>query len=215
MPSVEDRPEPAPAAGRRPLNAGAALEQIVAARSAAAPGGELDSTQILAALTLLRELRTEIAAWEPDLIDAARALGTSWNDLAPALGVASRQAAERRYLRLRPATDGRRLTGDQRVRAERDVRAGDRAVRDWARANAAGLRQLAGQVGALGTLPGEATAHLDAVRQALGHDDAADLVHPLAQAGPHLRAGHPDLAGQIGDVARHAEELRQAARDRR
>ena len=101
----------------------------------AMPGGHgtaperLSGNQVLAAaLTLLRELREELAGWEPQLIEAARALNTSWADLAPALGVASRQAAERRYLRLRPAPDGTSGTGDERVAAERDKRAGDKAV---------------------------------------------------------------------------------------
>src|ERR1700736_4316686 len=94
---------------------GAAVD---AARTAgAAPVG---STQFLVALALLRDLREHIASWEPELIDAARSRGVSWADLAPALGVASRQAAERRALRLRPSADGRARTGDQRLRAERD-----------------------------------------------------------------------------------------------
>src|SRR5579859_5313903 len=77
------------------------------------PAGD-GSAQFLVALALLRELRAQIAAWEPDLIDAARNRGASWAELAPALGVASRQAAERRYLRLRPSPDDQVSTGDQR-----------------------------------------------------------------------------------------------------
>ena len=42
------------------------------------------------------------AAWEPMLIGAARDRGVSWAAIAPVLGVASRQAAERRHLRLNP-----------------------------------------------------------------------------------------------------------------
>src|SRR3954451_15992176 len=87
---------------------------------------EEDETGIadaLAALTLLRHLREELAEWEPRLIAAARSHGASWIQLAPALGVASRQAAERRYLRLRPDDTGEATTGEQRVRAERDRRA--------------------------------------------------------------------------------------------
>jgi hypothetical protein len=112
--------------------------------------GSGSSAQFLAALASLRELRAQIAAWEPDLIDAARSRGASWTELAPALGVASRQAAERRYLRLRPSPDDQVSTGDQRVQAERDRRAGQRAVAHWARDHAADLRQLAGQISALG-----------------------------------------------------------------
>ncbi|MFE4825176.1 type III effector protein, partial [Streptomyces sp. NPDC056704] len=42
------------------------------------------------------------------------------------LGVASRQAAERRYLRVRPGTPG--TTGEQRVQATRNRRAADRTI---------------------------------------------------------------------------------------
>src|SRR4051812_4020457 len=55
----------------------------------------------LTALTALRHLRDHLDGWEPQLVAAARADGASWAELAPAMGVASRQAAERRYLRIR------------------------------------------------------------------------------------------------------------------
>ena len=203
---------------------GAALGTVLGAVSAArrpvasttAPtGSPLTGPQVLSALMLLRELRTQMADWEPELIDAARQLGTSWADLAPALGVASRQAAERRYLRLRPSTGTEASTGEQRVTAERDKRAGDRAARAWARDNAAGLRQLAGQISALTDLPRGADGGLAAVRDALGADDAADLLGPLAEAKPHLEAGHAALAAQLDAVEEHAGELRRETLRRR
>lgn len=171
----------------------------------------LSANQVLVALSLLRELRSEIAGWEPQLIEAARTLGASWADLAPALGVASRQAAERRYLRLRPTPDGAPGTGDQRVAAERDRRAGDRAVAGWARQNAAGLRQLAGQIGALTDLGAGAEPDLAALRGALGRDDAADLLEPLVDTHGHLRSEHPALADQVGAVGRSVAEIRAAS----
>ena len=213
------RNEPAPTAGDG-FDTRAALGQITQAMHAVhtsdgAPGAAapapLNANQVLSALTLLRELRTQIAGWEPELIEAARALGTSWADLAPALGVASSKAAERRYLRLRPSPDDSVSTGDQRVAAERDKRAGDKAVATWARANAGDLRQLAGQIGALGDLGAGADADLAALRQALGRDDAAALLGPLADAGTHLRAGHPALAEQVGAVGRRTDEVRAAS----
>lgn len=164
--------------------------------AAAAPG---DAAEVLGALMLLRHLRDELSGWEPQLIEAARALGTSWADLAPVLGVASRQAAEKRYLRVRRT--GETGTGDERVQAERDRRAGDRAVTAWARENAGVLRTLAAQVG----------PHDAAVQQALGGEDAADLLGPLADAGPALRAGQPALADRIAGIGRHTDRLRTAA----
>ena len=109
-----------------------------------------------------------------------------------------RQSAERRYLRLRTSPEGTTAgTREQRVAAERDRRAGDKAVAGWARDNAAGLRQLAGQIGALTDLGSGADADLAALRTALGHDDAADLLEPLAEAGSHLKAAHPGLSDQV------------------
>ncbi len=168
--------------------------------TAAAPG---DATQVLAALRTLRRLRDELSGWEPQLIEAARDLGTSWADLAPVLGVASRQAAERRYLRVRQT--GESGTGDERVQAERDRRAGDKAVAAWARQNASVLRMLAAQVG----------PHHPAVQEALGGEDAAGLLGPLAEAGPALRSGHPGLADRIAEIGSQADQLRTDAQQRR
>ncbi|MEV6236728.1 HSP18 transcriptional regulator [Lentzea sp. NPDC051838] len=173
-------------------------------RAAACANEDLSTTQVLAALVLLRELRAELAGWEPQLIAAARGLGTSWADLAPALGVASRQAAERRYLRLRPSDlDG--ATGDERVQAERDRRAGDRAVSRWARDNAASLRTLAGHVGEVDS----------SVRGALSGNDAAELLEPLAYAHDRIRATHPALADQIGAITEQTDQVRRDTQNRR
>src|SRR5690242_17166340 len=118
-----------PAPGRGPGDLAAAVAELAAtvgraerdnsASTAASPDELLD------ALTTLRRVRGELAAFEPALIAAARAGGVSWQALAPALGVASRQAAERRYLRSTAApTDELGATRDTRVQAERDRRAG-------------------------------------------------------------------------------------------
>ncbi|SDC31748.1 hypothetical protein [Actinokineospora iranica] len=171
-------------------------------------GGDTDTAEVLAALSLLRHIREDLAEWEPRLIAAARAAGASWAQLAPALGVASRQAAERRYLRLRPDGDGT-TTGEQRVRAERERRAGDRAVVRWARDNSLHLRQLAAAVSALDGLAAEAGGPVRQVAQALGQDDTAALLAPLADAGPHLAGTHPDLAAKITAVTAHTNRVRR------
>lgn len=44
--------------------------------------GPVSVDQALTALLLLRELRDELARWEPGLIETARAAGSSWADLA-------------------------------------------------------------------------------------------------------------------------------------
>ncbi|THA36111.1 type III effector protein [Streptomyces sp. A1277] len=154
------------------------------------PGPE----QALASLSLLRQVREQLAGWETGLIETARDAGASWADLAPPLGVASRQAAERRYLRGRPGPAG--TTGEQRVRATRQARAADRNSATWARHHAADLRRLAGQIIALTDLPPAARHPVGELHAALAHDDPADLLAPLAAARLHLTSAHPDLAAQ-------------------
>ncbi|GAB7109630.1 DUF3156 family protein [Streptomyces phaeofaciens JCM 4814] len=156
-----------------------------------APGPE----QALASLMLLRRVREQLAGWETGLIETARDAGASWADLAHPLGVASRQAAERRYLRGRPGPAG--ATGEQRVTATRQARAADRTTAAWARANAADLRRLAGQITALTDLPPAARRPLNKLNAALAHDDPTDLITPLTATRPHLAAAHPDLAARL------------------
>ncbi|MEV6620268.1 HSP18 transcriptional regulator [Amycolatopsis sp. NPDC051106] len=180
----------------------------------AARAGVADQDRLLSALAGLRMLREELARWEPELITAARAAGASWVALAPALGVASRQAAERRYLRLQPSNTGEK-TGEARVDAERDRRAGDRAVADWARRNSVILRQLAGRVSALDGLGPAAQESADRLGAALGDDDPATLLPPLAAARPHLTGAHAGLAEQLGQISDETNRLRREAGHRR
>ena len=56
---------------------------------------------LLAALGLLDGLRADLAETEERLIALAREHHTSWQRIADALGLGSRQAAEQRWLRLR------------------------------------------------------------------------------------------------------------------
>ncbi|MEU3065224.1 HSP18 transcriptional regulator [Streptomyces subrutilus] len=167
----------------------------------------------LAALSTLREVREQLAGWESGLIETARDEGASWAELAGPLGVASRQAAERRYLRLRPGAPG--STGEERVQATRDTRAADRTVTAWARDNAADLRRLAAEVTTLTDLPADAAEAVGALNQALGQDDAAHLVRTLTDTRAHLRPQDADLAARIDTLTRHTEQLRQQAHGQR
>ncbi|GAB2655776.1 hypothetical protein [Kribbella swartbergensis] len=180
------------------------------------PGAEAASSadELLEALVRLRELREQLTGWEPRLIEAARAAGASWIQLAPALGVTSRQAAERRYLRLNPHASRPDLNGEQRVRAARDQRAGDRAVAVWARDNAADIRRLAGQVAALDGLDRRAQATVDAVHDALGNNDSAALLAPLAAAAEQLTKDHPALADRISEIGARSDAARRSGRNR-
>ncbi|WP_020386887.1 hypothetical protein [Kribbella catacumbae] len=173
-----------------------------------------DPAELIEALARLRELRDELTGWEPTLIHAARARGASWAQLAPALGVASRQAAERRYLRLKPNEGDPAMTGEQRVQAARDERASERALADWARDNAANLRALAGQVAALDGLDDPTKASVQRIHDALGKDDTTALLDPLTRAGEGLGQDHPRLARLISDLGEQATAVRHAIQRR-
>lgn len=179
----------------------------------AAPAADSGPHPALAALLMLREVREQLAGWESGLIETARGQGASWADLAGPLGVASRQAAERRYLRLRPGTAG--STGEERVQATRDTRAADRTVTAWAHGNAADLRRLAGQITALTGLPATAQGAIGDLNTALADNDAARLVSPLTGTRAHLRPEDAELAERIDALTRHADQLRQDTRDQR
>jgi hypothetical protein len=112
----------------------------------------------------------------------------------------------------RPAGGAPDATGDERVQAARDRRAGDRAVTAWARDHGADLRQLAGQVTALTELGTGAQARLDDLHAALGTDDAADLVPLLAATHEHLPAA---LADRVAAVAAETDRVRQDNQDTR
>jgi hypothetical protein len=173
--------------------AAAVLAATAAAVRQSAPGDcAVSPAEILDALVLLRRAQSELAAIEPALIAAARAAGVSWQALAPALGVASRQAAERRYLRsTADPTDEPGATRDARVQAERDRRTGDRAVTRWANDNTADLRQLAGQVTAptdLDAAAGEALARCtprSATRMPARYPDYSPLLRSICISTPH------------------------------
>ena len=130
--------------------------------------------------------------------------------------MASRQAAERRYLRLAPASAdaGRAPPATSRVRAERDRRAGHRAVAQWANDNTADLRRLAGQITALTDLGDDAAADVGRLHQALADTDATALPELLAGTQRHL-GDHPDLAGQVDSVTATADDVRRRTRRRR
>jgi hypothetical protein len=186
-----------------------AIDPIVSA----GPPSEADAAP-LAALDSLHRLRTLLTEWEPLLIERARAEGASWARLATVLGVSSRQAAERRYLRLR--TDGEpELTREQRVQATRDERAGDRAVAVWAREHAAELRQIAGAVSSAPGLSRSARRRASTLAGELTRDDPATLIAPLADMHGDLVEDHAHLAAEVSRIDQRVGALRRETRRRR
>jgi hypothetical protein len=200
------------APGLHPLDLSAAVSTLTATAARigqGAPSDTLSRTELLDALVLLRRAQSGLADLEPILIAAARTAGVSWQALAPALGVASRQAAERRYLRSAAApTDQPNATRDARVQAERDRRAGHRAVARWANDHTADLRRLTGQITALTDLDAGAGEALTKLHDALGGTDASALPALLAAIREHLRH-HPGLTDQIDTFTAHTDRIRQ------
>ncbi|MDX6282017.1 MAG: hypothetical protein QOH03_3088 [Kribbellaceae bacterium] len=187
-----------------------ALDELTFVTGVLARRDQPGSAGVLEALAQLRSLRDRLNQWEPELIDAARADGISWVQLAPALGVASRQAAERRYLRIRPNTEDPSMNGEQRVEAARAQRASDRAVASWAKDNAAELRLLAGQV--VAATETDSAAAAGRVHDALRSDDSTDLLGPLADAGSQLSQNHPALAERISAIGDQTDAVRNLRR---
>lgn len=58
-----------------------------------------DSNDVLAALALIAAARADIDAAEAALLSRARGLGVTWQALADAMGVSSRQAVQQRAAR--------------------------------------------------------------------------------------------------------------------
>jgi len=186
-------------------------------RAVAAGGGpsgpaaraDLTEEELLDALELLHALRDQLTGWEPQLIAAARDRGVSWQRLATVLGVATRQAAERRFLRLAPSATGE-ITGDGRVQAARQRRADDRALQSWAREHAGELRRLAAEVIGLTGLARPGRRHQRELADRLVEDDPALLLGSLAAARPHLTPRHSATAKQLSAIAKRIERIKRA-----
>ncbi|WP_354644737.1 hypothetical protein [Kitasatospora camelliae] len=214
--SVEPASFLAAAAALAAIDDAVRTAQNSASQPSTAPDEHEGPEQALAALVLLRELRGQLAGWEAGLVETAREAGATWADLARPMGVASRQAAENRYLRLKPAAGGttRGGTGAERVKAVRDRRAADRTVTAWARDNAAELRVLAARITTTALAPGARPAQA-ALTAALGATDPADLIEPLAAIRPHLGTGQGDLATRLDALTHHTAQLRDDSARRR
>lgn len=102
---------------------------------------EKDPAELLNALTGMAALRRELDEIERDLIQDARDSGVSWARVATALGLASRQAAEQRLLRLQG--ESRRDPGWARSsRARRSEQEAPAVLDDLAKAADAAHREL-------------------------------------------------------------------------
>lgn len=170
----------------------------VASRPAKDPG------ELLAALAGMAELRRELDEIERDLIQDARDAGVSWARVATALGLASRQAAEQRMLRLQGERG--RDPGWARSSRARRTEEGPALLDDLAQAADAAHRELRART-APGPRESLAAATLRQARFAspgslydLVERALADLGEDEAPAIARLRAGR-DAARPAGTAS--------------
>ncbi|MER7764282.1 hypothetical protein [Streptomyces sp. NPDC097619] len=170
---------------------------------------------LLAALLVIRKLREKLVEDEARFIAAARHRGVTWQRLAGALELGSRQAAERRYLQLTggsPAaahaggTQAERVTRARRLRGRRaaDAPAPERAERavDLATRLAAvpDLQELADR--SPYARLADARARVDEERLGLRPGAPVSMAWPRA-----LRHALAGLRGLTPGTARHAEAV--------
>ncbi|WP_371654168.1 MULTISPECIES: hypothetical protein [unclassified Streptomyces] len=107
---------------------------------------DVEETDILATLLVIRMLRDKLESDELQLISLARTKRITWERIADALELSGRQSAERRHLQLTRAhrrADGTLpRTQSERVESVREHRS-RRAERDWALRHGELIRDLA------------------------------------------------------------------------
>ncbi|GDY69396.1 hypothetical protein SAV14893_087890 [Streptomyces avermitilis] len=79
---MSDDSTPTPASFTATATAIEAIAQAMRTAHTADVASTDDPQQAIAALLLLREVREQLARWEPQLIETARKAGASWADLA-------------------------------------------------------------------------------------------------------------------------------------
>jgi hypothetical protein len=113
---------------------------------------EADSDDVLAALRVIRMLRDKLDNDERLLISQARHNKITWQQIADASEMSSRQSAERRHLQLNSAAakpDGTKArTQSERVEFIREARS-RRAEQEWTLQHGASIRKLAAALASL------------------------------------------------------------------
>ncbi|MFI1285199.1 hypothetical protein ACH4U5_31340 [Streptomyces sp. NPDC020858] len=124
-----------------------AITSVLVALSGYTPHGqepsEVPVEDVLAALSQVDEARQRLDTVELKLIRAARSRGASWQKVADALGLGTRQSAETRALRLERGT---RAHLGRDVASQRLDKARDRAEEAWCLERADRIREVAEQV---------------------------------------------------------------------
>ncbi|MFD3814348.1 hypothetical protein ACFWRZ_04680 [Streptomyces rubiginosohelvolus] len=147
---------------------------------------EASETDVLAALLVIRELREKLLNDELMLITLARSLGITWARIADALGMKSRQSAERRHLQLSQSTraDGSRpQTQNERVERARERRS-RHAEREWALLNARAIHSAARALTAIPDLQQRANGSAEAVLMAAPVNQDGSAPEPVDMSWP-------------------------------
>ncbi|PJN36648.1 hypothetical protein CG747_32485 [Streptomyces sp. CB02959] len=151
---------------------------------------DIEETDLLAALLVIRTLRDKLQLDEGRMLGAARRKKVTWARLATALEVRNRQSAERRYLQLRADMDEARgvpMVQSERVefiRAQRDRR----LERRWAWEHSQEIVALSRRLAAVPDLQRRADR---AQRAALRADQAARAARGRAGSPSPARGPMP------------------------
>jgi hypothetical protein len=164
--------------------------------------------EVLAALALFAGLRADLDALESGAIDAARRCGAGWAEIALALGLRSRQAAEQRRLRLgtREGRDVGEVRERRRRQREADATAGTTIV-----ALREAVTALAAAIDRTPDWDGQGPAAMLARRSLrIALDAEPGALVDLAQliVGDLATLGHPPTGGPpVQDALRRTRDL--------
>jgi hypothetical protein len=157
------------------------------------------------AIQVLRYLRFELDRLELGVLRAGRRAGMTWSQLAPILGVSTRQAAEATLRRLEAAAGGG--TKDEKPgRADRrPERIRDTASRQARQLYSGAMRAAARRVAQhRASLPDELAEELDyVVTHEVMHQVGTPVTEPWAILLDELVAGLeecPDLGSEVGNL---------------
>ncbi len=163
------------------------------------------------ALVIVEHLRAVLDSAELNLMETGRGAGMTWQELASARGIRSRQGAETAYRRLRNAVRGSGTKDHQRERASRE---NERALSRWLWVHTGTLRATVQRVNTIrGVLPADVVSDLDELLATIpppGEPATATFAARLAVLLEELVEGSLPLPPSVTAAVRSAREgLRQ------
>lgn len=202
--------------GGGPLSPEDAMTSVLVALGGYGPRGrqdpgEVPAEDILAALAHMDQAREHLDTMELRLIKEARGRGVSWQRLAEAQGLATRQSAETRALRLER---GAQLRGRD-VASQRLEKARDRAADAWCHEHEHRVREVSERLfdtssgWDLESIGGTARVDLHAIGELLASDGSpVALVQRLESVRYHLAPHSGEAPEPTGKQAASASQAR-------